>query len=273
MKTFRRPHNPYDIFRSSRTGLGLYARQKWLQEGSSPLWKADFAATVADLRSGQSDDGLWSDSPIETIHHLFGLHLTVRTSDPTIDKGLDALLVAASAPGLSGDASVVATERLRGLPFASGVRQAIILPAVLFLATIFGRTSDPIVLDGYDQIAADLTAAALDERAPATLNNILRAFVVHPDYGAHAATHVVVAWMADRQTPRGDWGPRIPFFQTLNALAHLDTPAANRQCERAFTRLVQHQEPDGGWGQTDRQWNTFLAVHALKNKGMLPATI
>ena len=107
--------------------------------------KADFDATVAGLLRGQSDDGLWDGSPLETTHRLFGLHLTERESNPTIDKGLDALLAAASAPEASESAGTVGAEQLRGLPFAPGVQQAIILPAALFLATIFGRASDPIV--------------------------------------------------------------------------------------------------------------------------------
>ena len=100
------------------------------------------------------------------------------------------------------------------------------------------------------------------------MHNILRAFVVHPDYATHAATGLLAAWLADRQTP-SDWGPGIPFYQVLNALAHLDHPAADRQLERAFVHLTQRQHPDGAWGQKDRQWCTFLTVHALRNKGLI----
>jgi hypothetical protein len=149
------------------------------------------------------------------------------------------------------------------------VQQAIILPAALFLATIFGRASDPIVLKRYDRIATDLNGAALDRQEPAALHNALRAFVVHPDHATQTATNLLVDWLADRQTPQGDWGPKIPFYQALNALAHLDTAPASRQCERAFDLLVRRQASDGTWGETDRQWNTFLAVHALRNKELI----
>jgi len=271
MKTIRLHNWPYAIFRSSRTPPGLYARQKWLQEASSPLWKADFDATVSGLFRGRSDDGLWSDSPIETIHRLFGLHLTVRTSTSAIDRSLDALLAIASdtewAKGTT--ATAVPEELLRGLPFAPANRQFVILPAALFLSTIFGRASDPTVLGRYERIAADLNAAPLVQRDPAALHNILRAFVVHPDYAMHAATGLLLAWLANRQTPQGDWGPGIPFYQALNALAHLDHPEAHRQSERAFVHLTQHQHPDGAWGENDRQWCTFLTVHALRNKGLI----
>ncbi len=269
MKTIRMHHWPYAIFRSSRTPPGLYARQKWLQEASSPRWKADFDATVSGLFRGQSDDGLWSGSPIETIQRLFGLHLTVRTSNPAIDKSLDALLTIEPAVRWAEETTPVSEARLCGLPFAPADRQFVILPAALFLATIFGRASNPTVLGRYDRIAADLTAAPLAQRDPAALHNILRAFVVHPGYATHAATGLLAAWLANRQTPQGDWGPGIPFYQALNALAHLDHPDADRQLERAFVRLTQRQHPDGAWGETDRQWCTFLTVHALRNKGLI----
>jgi hypothetical protein len=269
MKTIRLHHWPYAIFRSSRRPPGLYARQKWLQEASSPRWKADFDATVSGLFRGQSDDGLWSGSPIETIQRLFGLHLTVRTSNPAIDKSLDALLTIEPAVRWAEETTPVSEARLCGLPFAPADRQFVILPAALFLATIFGRASNPTVLGRYDRIAADLTAAPLAQRDPAALHNILRAFVVHPGYATHAATGLLAAWLANRQTPQGDWGPGIPFYQALNALAHLDHPDADRQLERAFVRLTQRQHPDGAWGETDRQWCTFLTVHALRNKGLI----
>lgn len=269
MKTTRLHSWPYAIFRSSRTPPGLYARQKWLQEASSPLWKADFDATVSGLFQGQSDGGLWSGSPIETIHRLFGLHLTVRTPNPAIDKSLDALLAIEPVVRWVEASPPVTQERLCGLPFAPASRQSVILPAALFLAAIFGRASDPAILGRYRRIAADLTAEPLAQRDPAALHNILRAFVVHPDYATHAATGLLAAWLADRQTPQGDWGPGIPFYQALNALAHLDHPAADRQFERAFDRLLQHQHSDGAWGENDRQWCTFLAVHAMRNKGLV----
>ena len=121
----------------------------------------------------------------------------------------------------------------------------------------------------YDRIAADLTAAPLIQRDPAALHNILRAFVVHPDYATHATTGLLAAWLADRQTPQGDWGPGIPFYQALNALAHLDRHAVDRQFERAIVHLTQRQHPDGAWGEKDRQWCTFLTIHALRNKGLI----
>lgn len=144
-------HDPYAVFRSSTTPVGLYARQKWLGESSTPQWKEDFAAAVAELVRGQSADGLWQGSVIETIHRLFGLHLTVRTPDLCIDKGLDTLLCIASEALAESQSDCAVAEQLLGLPFAPGSRAAILVPATLFLCTIFGRSAAPDIMALYDR--------------------------------------------------------------------------------------------------------------------------
>ena len=75
--------------------------------------------------------------------------------------------------------------------------------------------------------------------------------------------------LADLQTDSGDWGRILPFYQTLNALAHLDLPQAEAQLEIAFRRLIESQNSDGTWSRSEPEWNTFLAIHALRNKGLL----
>jgi hypothetical protein len=266
MAALRFRHDPYTIFRASRTPPGLYARQKWLHQASSSAWRADFDATVAELYQGQSADGLWNDSVMETIHRLFGLHLTVRNPDPRIDAALDRLLEAAAGPDPAGEGEIVAPQRLFGLPFASSRRPALVLPASLFLASIFGRQSVPVVMELYRRIASRPIATDLGRQDPAVIHNLLRAWVVHPDYAGHAATRAAVDWLARRQTPSGHWGDGIPFFQALNALAHLKFPDAEAQCSRAFDRLAKIQGSDGAWGQTEPEWCTFLAIHALRQQ-------
>ncbi len=262
-------HDPYAVFRSSTTPAGLYARKKWLGESSTPQWKEDFAAAVAALVRGQSADGLWRKSAIETIHRLFGLHLTVRSPDPCIDKGLDALLCIASAALAEAQPDCVVAERLLGLPFAPGSRAAILIPATLFLGTIFGRSAAPDIMALYDR-AVQVVDHGIDHRERTSWrHNLLRALVVHPQYADLPATRRIVAWLADHQTRQGDWGVDIPFYQALNALAHLETLAADRQTKRAIDHLCATQHADGSWGASQRLWCTFLAVHAMRNKGMV----
>ena len=92
--------------------------------------------------------------------------------------------------------------------------------------------------------------------------------MVHPIYSKDPATSLFVEYLADVQTKTGDWGDDLPFYQILNALAHLDYPLADKQLEKAFARLIEIQNTDGTWADTESEWNTFLAVHALKNKAL-----
>ena len=64
--------------------------------------------------------------------------------------------------------------------------------------------------------------------------------VVHPVFAEGKATELAVEYLADLQTDVGDWGNDLPFYQTINALAHLDLPQAETQLERAFERLCQN---------------------------------
>ena len=85
-------NDPYQVFRYSKTPAGLYARQKWLGEAERSQWKIDYQETISDLLAAQSADGSWRQETIATIKHLFGLHLTVRSSNAQIEAALAWLL-------------------------------------------------------------------------------------------------------------------------------------------------------------------------------------
>jgi hypothetical protein len=262
-------HDPYAVFRSSRTPCGLYARQKWLEEALTEGWQKDSYATVAELYNGLDRGGLLPDWPIHTIRHLFGLHLTVREADTRIDTVLERLIdsIVDQSPPTYGPH--VGPDRLRGLPFIAGRWIDVIFPATLFLSVIFGRAGDARVRACYRRLSSELIAAQKDDLDAARLSNAMRALAVLPDCAEQPSVRLAVSLVAGRQTTIGDWGADMPFFQTLNALAHLDMPEAHAQCERAIRRVVSIQNDDGTWGSRQRQWHTFLVVHALRNKGVL----
>ena len=266
MEKISLPKDPLAVFDGSRTPPGLYARQKWRDESATPSWQADFQATVAELTRGRGSDGLWQTSPMETIRCLFGLHLTVREPDSAIRTSLDRLLALARDPAAWADTTTIDASSLQGLPFMPGPWPEILIPATLFLASIFNMAKDPTVIDLYADMCTLMGEAQyMTNAVPAAVHNRLRALVVHPNNAAHSAIRQAVQWMVDRQTDDGDWGTAIPFYQALNALAHLDSSLARRACTCAFTRLGGTQNEDGSWGVADREWNTFLTVHALKN--------
>jgi len=149
------------------------------------------------------------------------------------------------------------------------IRDSLIMGATLFLASIFGCENDKRILRFYKWLSLEGISKGGRWCGWSCSNNVLRAFVVHPKYSQHEATALAVEALARVQTSSGGWLSQVPFYQTTNALAHLDFHQANSQLERAFKKLYDSQQRDGTWSRSQREWNTFLIVHALRNKGIL----
>jgi hypothetical protein len=90
--------------------------------------------------------------------------------------------------------------------------------------------------------------------------------MVHPHYSQAKATVLAVEALASVQQQSGRWLREIPFYQTVNALAHVNISQADVQLEPAFKRLYAKQRYDWSWGRVDKEWNTFLIVHASRTK-------
>lgn len=263
-------YNPYQIFTNSKSPVGLYARKKWLDQGETLQWKTDFQETVTALFADQSDDGSWRQSDLETIIRLFGLHLTARESSPGVEAALNWLsdrIDIQSVDICSASESDIIKEKLEGLPFIQSRRDLFLTGATLFLASIFGRDKEPSVIELYRWLSRkgqENNGLWFDR---ACSHNIFRAMVVHPVYSKDSATVLAVQTLAKMQSRSGEWKD-LPFYQTVNALAHLDLKEAENQLDKAFSRLGKTQHPDGSWSETEAEWNTFLAVHAMRNKGL-----
>ena len=267
-------HNPFQLFKDSRTPAGLYVRQKWLGDEKDDLWQADFDSMVSSLYADQGADGSWGGSIVETVERLFGLHLTVRHPDARIKMAMAWLLsriespTANIVPPLPSDRISIFGE-WKNLPFmASGGN--LWTAATLFLASIFDMEGDPEVLEAYSSIAEEGIASRGLWTDAASASNALRALVVHPLYRNDLAVTMAVEALDECQLPNGRWPSPIPFYQTVNALAHLDVPEVDAPVDRAVTHLIKTQGADGTWGEDQAEWNTFLAVHALKNRDILP---
>jgi hypothetical protein len=265
-------YDPFQVFQYSKTPPGLYARQKWLAQADMPGWQRDFQAVVKALLADQLPDGSWQHDPVATIKALFGLHLTLRSANERIDAALAWLL---KRMNLGPDGTIIRSAAaiegadLAGLPFVASRPSMFLTGATLFLASIFDRPNDRAVLAAHRRLSEqglDKEGLRLDI---ASLHNIFRALVVHPEFANSHLTATVVDIFRDLQTEEGDWGPQIPFYQALNALAHLNHPQAASQVERAWARLLDLQNSDGTWSRREPEWNTFLAIHALKNKKLL----
>lgn len=262
----------FQVFRRSRSSCGLYARQKWLGEGETEAWRRDFQLTVTELMEGQSPNGSWDLSFIKTVQRLFGLHLTVRNGTKEIKKALGWMVEhALLSPGESiyAEISDIRESSLEGLPLVPGDPYFFMCSAVLFLSTIFGNGNDEHVVKAYETLAGKVLNGKDILAQYADMNNILRAFVVHPEYADNQATTIMVENLAELQDSAGYWPKGVPFYQTLNALGHLAFYQADQQLDRAFLIVRDTQNPDGTWGETQKEWNTFLVIHALRNKKKL----
>ncbi|MBN2437123.1 MAG: hypothetical protein JXL20_00820 [Deltaproteobacteria bacterium] len=266
-------HNHFQIFKGSKTPAGLYARQKWLGESDASEWQNDYHETVLSLMNGQSDDGSWNQSPIESIRRLFGLHLTLRMRTGEIDKALDWLMkhtLNHNLLNLAESIRPLAPDAFRELPFTpGGHRHFFLVCATLFLDAIFQRGSESAVMTHYRLLSRWVHKNTKNINAWSDISNALRALIVHPDFSGGSVTAALVDHLGEIQDPSGRWPAPIPFFQTVNALAHLRLNSNHRQWIKALTILVNTQNVDGSWGDEDREWNTFLVVHALKNKACL----
>jgi hypothetical protein len=272
----RLPFDPFQIFQNSQTPAGLYARKKWLDQGRKKIWQSDYNKTVSELLQGQAGNGSWDQSPLLTIRRLFGLHLAVRERTGPIEKSLHWLLeyCMAQFPKKRLLLDVRLTyQALNYLPFSPGCSGYFLYGATIFLSSIFGMEKDERVFSMYQALAETGIRNKGRWCGLSCTNNILRAFIVHPDFASHKATKLAVEALAHEQEPSGSWKRPIPFYQTVNALAHLNLKTADAQLEVAFKRLYGSQNRDGTWGGANKEWNTFLIVHALKNykkKGVTP---
>ena len=264
--------DPLQIFRSSSTPAGLYARQHWLSEGQTIQWRHDFDHRVMMLYKGQSATGCWNNSLIDTIRHLFYLHLTVREQNDVVKAGLDWLLNATlnTPTELTGyRRAKLSINELSGLPFTNGHSGFFLKAASIFLATVFGRDNDERVLADFDTLDREGIQTGGRWCGWSSLTNVIRAFAVHPKYAISKSVSLAIKALAIAQNPEGNWTPSVPFFKTVNMLAHLNIPEADRQFERALRKLIMTQSPEGSWGKAEPEWSTFLVVHALKRKGIL----
>jgi Squalene-hopene cyclase C-terminal domain len=274
-------YDPLQVFSGSKTPPGLYARQKWRREEGSDTWRRDFDATVKALRAGQLANGSWDNSEIITIHRLFGLHLTVREPNESIGRALGWLLSADNlrqflvmphrAPDeMYDDMTNEIDETLfYGLPFINSCFGHFAICAGLFLANCFGMDEERKIIKLYDIVAGEIESNGGHWCSIGCTNNALRAFVTHRRYSRSLAMEMMVDYLAQRQLPSGKWKGKTPFFMTLNALAHLDSEQANIQCQNAAEAVLEEQNKDGSWGRTQKEWSTFLVVHALNRLNTL----
>lgn len=266
-------HDPLTIFRRSTTPVGLYARSRWIGLNNDSDWQKDFDRTVAALRKGQLRNGSWDNSPLLTISRLFGLHLTIRELDDHINMALNWIsnvldtLSCFQISRLFG--RKLSSSTLENLPFVKGNIVDLLTSALLFLATVFGRGRERVITERYAEVLSRFDFQQGRWPSLASTQNFFRAFAVHPEYSNSDEIQKVVGTLAGMQDRSGLWQRSINYYLTINALGHLDIKDAERQLISAFRGLKHTQNRDGSWGRTEKEWKTFLVIHAMRRKSAL----
>ena len=241
--------------------------KKWLGESESPEWKNDFRETVEKIPiNGVRDEK----NTVSSVKKLFYLHLTVRELTPEIEEAVLNLVDKSENIIKRREQTIITDRDLENLPFTGGETFIVIPPAALFMATIFGlseNNSVKMLFKNLTDFSADITS---EGNKIVFSHNLYRALAVNPLYSSHPVAVGITEMLADTQSERGDWNGKLPFYQTLNAAAHIESEDTGNILRKALPKLINTQNTDGSWGEGEnREWNTFLAVHALKNRNLL----
>ena len=258
-------YNPYSVFTGSISPASLYARKKWLNESDSSEWQNDYKKTVSKILETNNPN---EENPLNIIRILFDLHLTVRDKTPEIADKVERILIISEDMLLKSDRTIITDNKISNLPFAGAESCYVIPPAALFLAVIFDLT-DNRKFENILAIMLELSRTALAENNIIFIHNLFRVLAVDPVYAALAETDSILDRLINMQTESGDWDNKIPFYQAVNAAAHIKSDKAEIIFNKALNMIISSQNKDGSWGSKNKEWNTFLTVHALKNKSLL----
>ena len=260
-------YDPYSVFKAGSSPASLYARKKWLGETDTIEWKNDYKKTVSEIK----ENGIWvEENTITSVKKLFDLHLTVRDTTPEIKAAVIRLLKKSEDILIKIDKTIITDNETANLPFAGGESCLVIPPAALFLAVIFNLTQNTSFENIFDKMLILSNKTLSENNNIIFIHNFFRVLAVNPEYEALLETDSILDRLLSLQTPSGDWNNIIPFYQAVNAAAHINSEKADIIFRKALKSIISGQNKDGSWGSGElKEWNTFLTVHALKNKSVL----
>ena len=274
--------DPWNYVQGLESPTGFYLRKSVLKRATE---KDDLLRQGLHERivSGQSVDGSWDGIFVYTANNLWDLiNLGYGLEDTAVERGADWLFN-------------LQRSTYRGLPgfFSSGHRK----DASIMRSTMYGEFG-PGCTNWYQTTYAVHLLSRLgfqeDPRVKTTIDSYLKICGVNPP-GRHGRIHWCGAWcdlnvllvliqhpssaesdtvkkalefLEDEQTQRGTW-EGYSFYHLLHALSRSKIPSAQRQLEKALPTVIKRQNPDGSWGTSQRENQTFLVLDALNNIGFL----
>jgi hypothetical protein len=276
-------YNPFLIFRNSASPYALHVRRKILESENG----SDLAASKKILQrilKGQSRDGSWKSSVIQTVKSLFEIELL---EDGPLEAGGRAVEWLMQNPLSKDNSKSKLAEIYQGLFFWIPRPEEHTLPdrrdllfnrgcsgffktgATLYFSGVFGLERDPRIKRAFRTLDNVLKQRDGKWCSLYCSNNILRAYVSHPLRRGHASTRTAVKYLEKNQKPDGSWPDNSYFYYTFHILAQSRLQSARKQIKKALPRVYRSQNRDGTWGRKGKEFTTFLVVDSLYKQGLI----
>jgi len=238
---------------------------------------------LRQLYGGQSRDGSWSGSTLDTLQALFILHVLGEESSSKTESALDWLLTdpmvgqrrrcgdGAEYFGLFGTLERKDRPRMRDLRghfLNTGCAAFIKVGGAIAAAAWFDMADDKRIMTALKCLDAVLRVRGGAWCSAACSNNILRAYVEHPKRAYSRHTRRAVKWLEKQQSKGGTW-VGTSFYRTLNTIAQVNIMSSRKQVERAIPRLRRSQNEDGTWGKSHKWLKTYFTLDALAMQDLL----
>jgi len=274
--------DPWNYIQRLESPIGFYLRRKALKSATE---KDDLLrhGLHEKIVSGQSMDGSWNGIFVYTANNLCDLiNLGYGVEDASVKKGAEWLFS-------------IQRSTYRGFPgfFSSGHREdASIMRSTMYgefgpgcslwyqttyavhLLSRLGFQEDPRVkttIDSYLKICGVNPPGTHDRihwcGAWCDLN-VLRVLIQHPSSAESTTVEKALEFLEENQTKRGTW-EGYSFYHLLHALSRSRLSSAQRQLEKALPTVIKRQNPDGSWGTSQKENQTFLVLDTLSNIGLL----
>lgn len=280
---FQLRYNPFRLFRNSASPYALYVRRKILKsENGSDLLASN--KILKRILKGQSRDGSWSNSVVETVRNLFEIELLEASS---VEAGSRAVEWLMQNPLTKDNARTKSANIYQGLFFWIPRPEEHAIPdrrdllfnkgcsgffktgATLYFSGVFGLKKDPRIKRAFRTLDNVLELRSGRWCSLYCSNNILRAYVSHPLRKGHASTKTAVKYLEKSQKPDGSWPDSTYFYYTFHILAQSRLQSARKQIKKALPRVYRSQNRDGTWGKKEKEFTTFLVVDSLYKQGLI----
>jgi squalene cyclase len=249
--------------------IGVYLRREVLKKES----KTDAALKNKlhdKIETAQSADGSWNQLFVTTANNLWDLALLgFNGQDASVRRGLEWLLsiqrhLYRGYPGFFNTDNRKDPSLMRSMlygEFGPGCTIFYETTYAVHLFHIFGFDSNSQVqttVNSYLQFWRPNWCGAWCNI------NVLRMLIEHQISKESKQVEDGLRYFARRQTRTGTW-KGYPFYHTFHALSRAEQEAAVKQVKKAMPTVIRRQNPDGSWGKSHKEINTFLALDALKN--------